>query len=325
MSEETVVASQSDESPTIEKDPITEALFSQFDLKPKSTKKEIKFPDANELLKVDPAIDQKLEEVPAEAKKSVKVKYNKEEIEIEEGKVPELLQKGLALDKERERKNELEKNLDRAAKLQGFKDHAEYAANLDRLEQQQQQKKQDDLDLMRKDLLDQLEANGIDREKAEAFIENHPLIKQSKEAIAKDAERSQQDAQAKTREQMNKSWQELYTRYPELVEDSEGFATGAEVKFFTPEMKSRIERGYDPVDAYELAHKDKLQTVNRKQAEQSAIKAQQLGTRAAATNGTAQIPDEPTLLPQQIALAQEFGVSVKGVIQHQKLLDSRRK
>src|SRR5438105_4724003 len=62
-----------------------------------------------------------------EGKKRV-VKFNKEDREVAEEEVDELLQKGLALDKERERRSEYEKALDRVAKQQGYKDHADLIA-----------------------------------------------------------------------------------------------------------------------------------------------------------------------------------------------------
>lgn len=255
--------------------------YAAFGLTPKAAKEQDDAEHDNEGKSVNETPAK--EDVKAETK-THKFKHNKEDVEVDistDEKLTDHLQRSLALDKERERKVELEKNLDRAAKLAGFKDHAEYAANLDRLEQQQQQKQQSDLDTMRKDLLDQLEANGIDRAQAEAYIENHPLIKQSKEAIQRDEERTKQEAEVKTKEQMNKAWQDLYTAYPDLVETSEAFNDGKEPEWFTADMKARILRGYDPKDAYELANRDKIVQKTTKAAEQKAIKDLQLGNRSA--------------------------------------------
>src|SRR5690606_11945209 len=77
--------------------------------------------------------------------KTVKVKHNKEEVEVDisDEKLTDHLQRSLALDKERERRTEYEKHLDRVAKLQGFNTHAELIANLDRIEQEKQQAQKD--------------------------------------------------------------------------------------------------------------------------------------------------------------------------------------
>lgn len=275
---ETEIVADSHIEPTQTNEETLSETYAAFGVTPKSAKEADDKEHDNEGKSVNETPAK--EDVKTETKK-VTVKYNKEDVEIDEDKVPELLQKGLGLDKERERTKQREAELDRTAKLLGYKDHTDLTANLDRLEQQQQQKKQSDLDTMRKDLLDQLEANGIDRAQAEAFIENHPLIKQGKEAIQKDEERSKQDEQAKTKAESNKAWQELYTAYPDLVESSEAFNEGKEPEWFTADMKARIIRGYDPKDAYELANKDKITLKTTKAAEQKAIKDLQLGNRSA--------------------------------------------
>ena len=217
------------------------------------------------------------DETPAKAdvKKEWKrvVKFNKEDREIDESEMDELLQKGLGLEKERERTKQHESDLNRTAKLLGFKDHSELIANLEKLEKQQSQDKQQEQDTLRDDLLDQLEANGIDRAQAESFIENHPLIKQGKEAIEKEKNQTQQESYLK-------GWQSLYDAYPTIVDDSHAFNRGETPTFFTPEMKARVDKGYDPIDAYELTHKAEITNRVSKSAEQRAIKDLQLGNRS---------------------------------------------
>lgn len=93
-----------------------------------------------------------IEEPKPESKKRI-VKFNKEDREIDESEVDELLQKGLVLDKERDRKTELEKHLDRVAKLAGFDNQADYIANLDKIEQDQQQQKEDEYTTLESELV----------------------------------------------------------------------------------------------------------------------------------------------------------------------------
>lgn len=202
-----------------------------------------------------------------DTKKTI-VKFNKEDVEIDDDKIPELLQKGLALDKERDRAKQSQTDLDRAAKLLGYKDHADLAAGLDALEQQQQQKQQTDLDELRNDMLDQLEANGLDRTKAEEWINNHPLIKQGEEAIV-----AQQKVTAAQEE--NKRWKPLYESYPEI----DRLAKAGDYSWATPELLELSKRN-DPLLAYEHLNKSATQSQTKKQVEQKLIKQQQLSSRS---------------------------------------------
>lgn len=279
MIEEEIIGSQSEESEESEvrgsSDDNMDDVLSMFEVEPKKEEGE----------KVDPPIDPPK----AEEKKGITVKFNKEETFIEEDKVPELARKGLNYDKVEGRAKELQGTLDRAAKIAGYTDHAAYVADFDRLEQQKLQEKQQEQDTLREDLLSQLELNGVDRAHAEAFIENHPLIKQGKEAIEAIQKVSSQ-AEA------DKRWQPLYEAHPELIEDSQAFKRGEMPAFFTPELQALVARGNDPLLAYEHLNRDKIQQQTKKATEQRIIKEQQLGlrsrveTNAAANNETA-VPD----------------------------------
>jgi hypothetical protein len=109
-----------------------------------------------------------------------------------------------------------------------------------------------------------------------------------------------------------------------LVESSKAFDRGETPDFFTPEMQDRVKRGYDPLDAFELAHRDTLAAQTKKSAEQSLIKQVQLGGRGHVNQQTATPPDEGSVTPYQQALAEEFGVSVKEVQRQNQLLKNRR-
>ncbi|CAM4098335.1 hypothetical protein L1N85_10720 [Paenibacillus alkaliterrae] len=326
-------ASQSLETPIeVERDADTEALFDSFGLAPKQAeKKDIEFPKMDE--PTDPAIDQEddpevkmdeeTEEKPTDTRK-YKIKYNKEDVEVEESQVPELLEKGMALDKTRAKLTEQQKAMDEVAQLQGYKDHAELIANLPKLREQHQQKEQEAYNQLRTDLREQAEDAGLDPDKVEAWLDNHPLMKEAAQT-KRERENERAERQRQEDEQARQSkWSELYQKYPHLVDDSQAFTRGEEPQFFTAEMKSRIERGYDPIDAFELAHRDTLSAQTKKSAEQKIIKQQQLGMRGHVNEQTATPPDEGSLLPAQIALAEEFGVNIKGVQRQNQLLKSRR-
>lgn len=249
--------------------------------------------------------------------KKLKVKFNKEDVEIDEDKIPELVQKGLGLDKERERKSELEKTLDRVAKLAGYDNNADYIANLDKLEQQQQQKKQDDFDKLKSDMRQEFIDNGFDPDKVDAYIETHPLMQKAREAVLKDEERSVQETLTKTQEQNQKAWQELYKEFPDIVESSQAFNEGKEPEWYNAEMKSRITKGYDPVDAYRLAHMSTIQTQTKKAAEQKAIKDVMLGNRSQVE--TVQSTDTEPHVPEALTSAfSMFGLNPKSAKKYVK-------
>lgn len=244
-----------------------------------------------------PAIEHKPEP------KMIKVRHNKEEIEVDvsDDKLPEYVQRSLALDKERERKAELESNLDRAAKLAGFKDHAEYVANFDNLERQKQQKERDAHNNLIADLRAQAEDAGLDPDQVQSYLDNHPLVKEAEKAIQeREALRLAQEQEHAAAERTSK-WNELYAKYPDLVESSKGFETGDDVPWYNTEMQTRIARGYDPVDAYELANRDKITAQTRKATEQKVIKQQQLGLRSQVETITS--PDNEPQVPPALAAA----------------------
>ena len=268
MSEQ--IASQSEESQASDVQAALEAFGLVEDDAPDTPGQEQKDEEAA------PAIEQNSEP------RIIKVKHNKEEIDadVSDAKLPELVQRSLALDKERERKAELEKNLDRAAKLAGFKDHADYIANLDRLEQEAQQKQQDQFKNMRQQLREEAEDAGLDPDKLEAWLDNHPLLQEANRAIQERQQAEAQRMQQTVQEQWTNKWQTLYESYPELAQTASAFAEGGAPDWYTPEMQARIDRGYDPIDAYELAHKSSIIERNKQMGRQQAIKDQRLGLRA---------------------------------------------
>lgn len=137
-------------------------------------------------------------------------------------------------------------------------------------------------------------------------------------------EKETQEATTKDQEAKNQKWQELYNSYPDLVESSQAFTKGETPDWFNPQMQAMIDRGYDPKDAYVLANGDVLNAQTKKKAEQQAIKNQHLGKRSQVEGDTQESPEEPTLTPEMMALANEYGVNIKNVQKYQKQLESRR-
>jgi hypothetical protein len=249
------------------------------------------------------------EEKPAEPK-LFKVKHNKDEVEVDistDEKLTDHLQRSLALDKERERAKQSQNDLDRAAKLLGYKDHAELTANLDRIEKEHQQQAQDQFEQAKQSIIDQLVYNGVDEQAAREYAENNPLVKQAKAAMEKEQAQEVQRQQRTAEQQRLSSWDELYKAFPDLVDDSKKFSEGGRADFYTPEMERMYMAGYKPLDAYKLAHMDKIQTQTKKQTEQKVIKQQLLGQRSQ-VEGTSPVDTTPAVDPALKSAFSAFGL-----------------
>lgn len=202
-----------------------------------------------------------------ESKKTV-VKFNKEDVEIDEDKIPELIQKGLALDKERDKAKQSQNDLDRAAKLLGYKDHADLSAGLDLLEKTTLKDQQDKHEQLKQKMIDDLVDNGISEESARDYIDNNPLIQEGRKAI-------EAQEQSKVQQETATKWNELYEAYETLEKPVQGQPT----PWYTSEMDALVQKGYSPLHAYELTNKNNIQQSTKKQVEQKLIKQQQLSNR----------------------------------------------
>lgn len=271
MSEEIEIGSQTVESPKVEESGID--AREAFGLPPKETQ-EVTSDNA----------EVESDEPPAKAEtpesKKITVKYNKEDVEIDEDKIPEYVQKGLALDKTREIAKQRENELDRAAKLLGYKDHAELTVNLDRIEQERQQQQVDQFQQAKQKIIDDLVYNGVDEQTAREYAENNPLVQQARATMEKEQLQEQARQLQSFEQQRLSGWAQLYETFPDVGETAKDFADGGKPQWYTSEMESMVAQGYKPLDAYRLAHMDKIQTQTKKQAEQKAIKQQMLGQRA---------------------------------------------
>lgn len=226
-----------------------------------------------------------------------KVKFNKSEVEVKEEEIDDLLQRGLALDKERERKEQYESALKRAAKLAGYDDVNKYLTELDTIEQQAIQHKSNEIDTMKQQMLQEYADAGFDPAQLEAFIDNHPLIANAKainerEQAALDAQKAQESEQAKLQ-----GWQDLFTKYPTLAES---MSEDGRAEWFTPELEAKVERGYDPIDAYESLHRNTITAEERRIAEQNVLKQQRLNKRAALGSDSLPADNEPAV-PKELS------------------------
>ncbi|MEF3306675.1 hypothetical protein [Paenibacillus sp. GYB003] len=225
---------------------------------------------------IDQEDEEKAPPATEEPKPVRKVKFNKKEVEISEDQIDEILQKGLALDKERERKSEYEKALQRAAKLAGFESTEDYLKSLDELEQKAIQREKDQFADLRKQLREDAEAAGLDPDKVEQFLDNHPLLKKAQEAVAQAEKQQQERSTIEQQAELERQWAELFTKYPDLAKQSQE----GNDEWITPEMQDRIQRGYHPLDAYELANRDKIIESIVEKDRQARLKQQRLNKRS---------------------------------------------
>lgn len=251
----------------------------------------------------------------ADEPKKLKVKFNKQEVEIDETQIPEYVQKGLALDKERERRSETEKALERSAKIAGFNSTDEYLANLDKIEQQAVQKRQDDFDLLKQQLREDAESAGIDPDYLDRYLDAHPLLQQAREVVERESKAQETQKQEAQQQQLLKGWEELFNQHPELVENAP--AEGEKPDWLTAEMDALIEQGYKPIHAFELTNRDKIIADERKRTEQAVIKQQRLNKRAqVVTQASAEMEPE---VPQEYASAfAAFGLNPKAAKKYVK-------
>lgn len=255
------------------------------------------------------------EEPPAivEPKKLV-VKVNKEDREVPEEEIPERVQMSFGLEKERERREKYESALTRAAKLAGYDDVNSYLSNLDTLEQQQLQHKEDSFKAARDKMVEELELAGYNPDQVAEFIDNNPLFQQAQAIIEREREAEAQRQAQQAEQQRVQGWENLLAKYPHLNDEVQPDGTAA---WLNADMRSRLERGYDPIDAYELAHRDAITSEQRKLAEQEVLKNQRLNKRAAVLG--AEIEDlEPTVPKELTDAFKLFGIDPRAAKKYAK-------
>ncbi|MEK4185661.1 hypothetical protein [Paenibacillus sp. FSL L8-0494] len=245
-----------------------------------------------------------IETEPEPERKGRTYKYNKEEVFVPEDQVDEYARKGLNYDKIEGRAKDYEAALERTAKLNGFSSHKEYLENLDRLEQEAIQHKEDSFQSLRQAMVDQYTEAGWDPQQLEEFLDNNPLLQQAKEVLDREKTAQESVKAQEAQAQQLKGWEDLFAKYPHLAEETPEVGTAS---WYTPDIQAKIQRGYDPIDAYELVNRDAIAGNQRKLAEQDVLKQQRLNKRAAVLGNTSEdlAPSVPKELSDAFAL---FGI-----------------
>lgn len=240
-----------------------------------------------------------------EQPKGITVKYNGQDVFIPEEEVASHARKGLNYEKVEGRAKQYESALDRMAKQQGYKDHNDLLENLDRIEQEAAQRQKDQFDELKQSLRDEAYNAGLDPDVLDQYIDNHPLLKQAREVLQQSEQAQSAREQEQQQQRLMQGWQDLFAKYPDLVNEVTDDGTAA--PWLTAEMHARIQRGYDPIDAYELVHRDKLTATERKKAEQTVLKNQRLNKRAQ-VEAQAAAPLEPQAPTELTSAFAMFGL-----------------
>jgi hypothetical protein len=274
MSEVTSHSNDADEQKGLSDDQLAEIMQS-FGYNSKTAEKTAETPENEQDEQDDEDDNPAMDDQPKNVRK---VRFNKKDVEIEEDKIDEYIQKGLALDKERERREKSEKALERSAKAAGYDSVDAYIADLDNIEAKATQRKQDQFKELKQKLRDEAEENGIDPDLLEKFLDEHPLLQQANEVLSKQ-EQEREASKAKEAEQAQvKAWEQLFSKYPDLHEQMS--EDGASAPWMTDDFINRINRGYDPIDAYELLNKDSIREKERELTRQQVLKQNRLNKRA---------------------------------------------
>lgn len=254
----------------------------------------------------DPTTDQ----VDDTARK-LRIKYNGEEKDLTDEEAITLAQKGMNYDKLQERLNQQQEALDRTARMAGYKDHSEYIANLDKVEQQSLKQEQANLNAIEQNLIAELESAGLDPDAAREWLEQHPAIKAGREALQQKEQHSEVEKQRQLEEQQSKEWADLLVKYPDLSEK----VVDGRAEWLTEDMQAKIQRGYTPIDAYEAVNRDKIFEQERKRAEQSAIKKRKLNARSQ-VEGNTKVSGQSKINEETLSAASIFGLDPKEVAKH---------
>lgn len=261
-----------------------------------------------------PPTEQELEDDQPELK-GITVKYNGQDVFIPDEEVAAHARKGLNYEKVEGRVKQYESALDRLAKQQGYRDHADLVANIDQIEAAAQQRQKDQFDELKQSMREEAMNAGIDPDVLDQYIDSHPLLQQAREVLQRTETEQSTRQQEQQQQQLVQGWQYLFKKYPELAQEVTD--DGAAAPWLTQEMDARIKRGYDPIDAYELVHRDKLTAADRKRAEQAVLKNQRLNKRAQVETqvaGTLE-PSAPEELTGAFAL---FGIDPKNAQKYAK-------
>lgn len=239
----------------------------------------------------------------------LRIKYNGEEQELDEDAAREYAQKGMNYDKIAEKLRQQEAHLDRIARNEGYKDHAELVANLDKLEEQNNQRKVQEFTRYEEDLLNQLEEAGYDRTAALKYINEHPAIVAGREAL-KERETQRVEREAKEKEEREaQGWMELLQTYPDLAKDIQD---GVRPQWLNDEMDALIKEGVKPIHAYRSIHLEAIMEKQRKAAEQTALKRQRLNKRSQVER-EGKGSYQSKLSADEIAAAELFNIDPKEV------------
>lgn len=133
--------------------------------------------------------------------------------------------------------------LDKQAQIYGFRDRHEY-------------KKAVDEHMRQKEIEKEAEKMGVDPEVYQQYFA--PVSKEVEQLRKELNTYKEQLSEKEQQERSQQQWGELYDAYPHLLEQARAWEKGENPEFYSDKMQEYINKGYEPIDAYELAHKETL-------------------------------------------------------------------
>jgi hypothetical protein len=140
--------------------------------------------------------------------------------------------------------------LERRARQEGFQNVEEYLRAIDELEQRMQVEQES-------------QRMGVD---PNVYQQYFAPVNQKLQQYEQELQSFRQEKQLREQqEQATSKWGALYEQFPGLLESAKAFNEGKNPDWYNETMQAYVNRGYDPADAYRLAHAD---TIARQQEQQ---------------------------------------------------------
>lgn len=133
--------------------------------------------------------------------------------------------------------------LDKRARQEGFSDVQAYLRAIDDLERQRLIERES-------------ERLGVD---PDIYAQHFAPVTQEVQQLRQELNTYKaQIGEKQLQDQLQSQWAALYNSYPHLRDEAKAWEKDETPSFYTEQMQTYLAKGYEPIDAYELAHKATL-------------------------------------------------------------------